>query len=102
MKYALLCHNRYTKTGQLAISGFCDPHKDPTEEEVRLWMPDPDNPPRDLDLAQARFLLAKVADQFCDLFVQEKMATPENMAESKFPFVFSHLDCLNVTLNFFS
>lgn len=77
------CHFRYTKTGQLAIAGFSDPLKDPTEDDLRLWMPDPDNPPCNLDLAQARFLLAKVADQFCDLFVQEKMATPENMAGSK-------------------
>lgn len=75
---------RYTKTGQLAIAGFCDPHKDPTEADLCLWMPDLNNPPRDLDLAQARFLLAKVADQFCDLFIQEKMATPENMAGSKY------------------
>lgn len=71
---------RYTKTGQLAIAGFCDPHKDSNEDDLRLWMPDPENPPRDLNLAQARFLLAKVADQFCDLSVQEKMAMPENMA----------------------
>lgn len=76
--------NRYTKAGQLAIAGFCDPHRDPTEDDIRLWMPDADNPPKDLDLAQARFLLAKVADQFCDLFVQEKMAMPEDMSGSKY------------------
>lgn len=81
--HRLLFLVRYTKTGQLAIAGFCDPLKDPTEDDLRLWMPDPDNPPRNLDLAQARFLLAKVADQFCDLFVQEKMSTQENMAGSK-------------------
>lgn len=75
---------RYTKTGQLAIAGFCDPHKDPTEDDLKLWMPDAENPPKDLDLLQARFLLAKVADQFCDLFVQEKMAMPENMSDSEF------------------
>lgn len=76
--------HRYTKTGQLAIAGFCDPHKDPTEDDLKLWMPDAENPPKDLDLLQARFLLAKVADQFCDLFVQEKMAMPENMSDSEF------------------
>lgn len=74
---------RYTRTGQLAIAGFCDPHKDSTEDDLKLWMPDADNPPKNLDLIQARFLLAKVADQFCDLFVQEKMAMPENMSGSK-------------------
>ncbi|XP_055310781.1 lysine-specific demethylase 3A isoform X2 [Sitodiplosis mosellana] len=74
---------RYTKTGMLAIAGFSDPYKDPTDEDLKLWMPDADNPPKNLDLIQARFLLAKVADQFCDLFFQEKMAMPENMSSSK-------------------
>ncbi|XP_031620510.1 lysine-specific demethylase 3A isoform X2 [Contarinia nasturtii] len=73
---------RYTKSGLLAIAGFCDPHKDPTEDDLKLWMPDSENPPKDLDLIQARFLLAKVADQFCDLYHQEKMAMPENMSNS--------------------
>lgn len=81
--YNLISLHRYTKTGVLAIAGFCDPHKDSLEEDLKLWMPDADNPPTDLELLQARFLLAKVADQFCDLFVQEKMAMPENMAGSK-------------------
>lgn len=67
----------------MASAGFCDPHKDPTEDDLHLWMPDPDNPPRDLDLIQARFLLAKVADKFCDLFLQEKQAEKEDMASSK-------------------
>lgn len=75
---------RYTKSGQLAIAGFCDPHKDPTEDDLKLWTPDAKNPPKDLDLMQARFVLAKVADQFCDLFQQEKIAMTENMSQSKF------------------
>lgn len=68
----------------MAIAGFCDPHKDPTEDDLKLWVPDADNPPKELNLMQARFLLAKVADQFCDLFHQEKMAIPENMSGSKY------------------
>lgn len=47
-------------------------------------MPDAQNPPTDLDLSQARFLLAQVADQFCDLVVQEKMAMSEHMSDGKF------------------
>lgn len=74
---------RYTKTGQLAISGFSDPNKDPTNDDINLWMPNEDTPPKDLDLSQARFLLEKVADQFCDLFMQEKIATKEHMSESE-------------------
>lgn len=78
-----LYEHRYTKTGMLAIAGFCDPYKDPTDEDLKLWMPNATYPPKDLDLIEARFLLAKVADQFCDLFFQEEMAMPENMSSSK-------------------
>lgn len=46
-------------------------------------MPDAVNPPEDLDLNQARFLLAQVADQFCDLYMQEKKASDENISEGK-------------------
>lgn len=75
---------RYTKTGQLTIAGFSDPINDPTEDDLKLWMPDAENPPKDLSLNQARFLLSQVADQFCDLLVQEQKATSEHMAGGNF------------------
>ncbi|XP_059612065.1 probable JmjC domain-containing histone demethylation protein 2C isoform X2 [Phlebotomus argentipes] len=74
---------RYTKNGQLAIAGFSDPYKDPKEEDLKLWIPDADSPPSVLDLQGARFLLAYVADQFCDLVHQEKEAMAEHMADDK-------------------
>lgn len=70
---------RYTKNSQLAIAGFSDPHKDPTEDDLKLWMPDYDSPPDDLDLAMSRYLLSHVGDQFCDLLQQEKEAMEEHM-----------------------
>lgn len=74
---------RYTKNSQLAIAGFSDPHKDPTEEDLKLWMPDHDNPPTDLDLQMSRFLLLQVGDQFCDLLQQEREAMLEHMSDDK-------------------
>lgn len=86
---------RYTKNGQLAIAGFSDPHKDPTEDDLKLWMPDADNPPPDLDLNMSRFLLTQVADQFCDLLHQEKEAMNEHMSDGKcFVNFFTRENCL--------
>ncbi|KAK6639119.1 hypothetical protein RUM43_007389 [Polyplax serrata] len=74
---------RYTKNGQLAIAGFSDPHTDPSEEDLKLWLPAPDKPPADLDLVMSRFLLQQVGDQFCDLLKQEKEAVSIHMSEDK-------------------
>lgn len=79
---------RYTKSGQLAISGFSNPFKDPSPEDTKLWMPDPINPPVNLDLEMSRFVLTKVGDQFCDLLHQEKQAMSEHMSDGKFFFLF--------------
>ncbi|XP_036140897.1 lysine-specific demethylase 3A isoform X2 [Monomorium pharaonis] len=90
---------RYTKNGQLAIAGFSDPHKDASEDDLRLWLPGKDNQEtigkddkseknekdkgdrEDLDLETAHRLLRQVGDQFCDLLHQEKNALQEHMAE---------------------
>lgn len=72
---------RYAKNGQLTIAGFSDPIHDPTDNDRKLWLPDDENPPKDLDMEMARFLLAQVADQFCDLLHQEKDAQEQNMNE---------------------
>ncbi|KAI4495689.1 hypothetical protein M0802_008524 [Mischocyttarus mexicanus] len=92
------------KNGQLAIAGFSDPHKDTSEEDLRLWLPGKDNQEStnnkddkseknndkdkldkvikgDLDLETAHRLLRQVGDQFCDLLHQEKDALQEHMAE---------------------
>lgn len=75
---------RYTKNGLVASSGFSDPIKDPTEDELKLWMSDTDKPPKDLDMMQARYLLEQVADEFCDLYSQEQMAKSVHMSEGMF------------------
>ncbi|XP_076257984.1 lysine demethylase 3 isoform X2 [Rhynchophorus ferrugineus] len=74
---------RYTKNGQLAIAGFSDPHKNALEDDIKLWLPNSENPPNDLDLDTSRFLLTQVGDHFCDLLVQEKEAHAEHMSEDK-------------------
>lgn len=74
---------RYTKNGQLAIAGFSNPHKDALEDDLKLWLPNAENPPTDLDLETSRFLLKQVGDHFCDLLIQEKDAISEHMSEDK-------------------
>lgn len=79
--YLFISLFRYNKNGQLAIAGFSDPLHDPKEDDLKLWVPDIDCPPPDLDLQIARFLLAQVADQFCDLLQQEHEAIKEHMSD---------------------
>lgn len=74
---------RYTKNGQLAIHGFSEPHKDPLENDIKIWLPNIECPPADLDLEQSRFILKQVGDHFCDLLIQEKDAMAEHMSDEK-------------------
>lgn len=68
----------------LAIAGFSNPMDEPEEVDLRLWMPDTTNPPRDLAQAQSRFLLTQVGDQFCDLLTQENEAKNEHMSDGMY------------------
>ncbi|XP_068210806.1 lysine-specific demethylase 3A [Palaemon carinicauda] len=72
---------RYTKNGQLAVAGFSDPIKDVSAEDLKLWVPDSDMPPEDLDVDTSKFLLTHVGDQFCDLVEQEKEAMALHMGD---------------------
>ncbi|XP_069164923.1 lysine-specific demethylase 3A [Procambarus clarkii] len=72
---------RYTKNGQLAVAGFSDPIKDAYGEDLKLWVPDIDRPPNDLDVDTSKFLLTHVGDQFCDLVEQEKEAMALHMGD---------------------
>lgn len=72
---------RYTKNGLIAIAGFSDPNKDPLEDDLKLWMPDDENPAKDMDLRMSRYLLAQVGDQFCDLYQQEKDAMSHHLSD---------------------
>ncbi|XP_045138451.1 lysine-specific demethylase 3A-A-like [Portunus trituberculatus] len=72
---------RYTKNGQLAVAGFSDPIKDAFGDDLKLWLPDVDNTPSDLDVDISKFLLTHVGDQFCDLVEQEKEAMALHMGD---------------------
>lgn len=53
------------------------------QEDLKLWLPNSENPPKDLDLETSRFLLKQVGDHFCDLLIQEKDSNAEHMSEGK-------------------
>lgn len=74
-------HIRFTRTGLVASAGFSNPIKDPTQDDLKIWMAEADKPPKDLDIMQARYLLEQVADEFCDLYSQEQMAKAVHMSE---------------------
>ncbi|KAJ8884458.1 hypothetical protein PR048_016315 [Dryococelus australis] len=72
---------RYTKNGQLAIAGFSDPHRDASEDDLKLWLPRANSKPSDLDLYVSHFVLAQVGDQFCHVVEQEKECLAVHMSE---------------------
>lgn len=74
-------HFRYTRNGLVSSAGFSNPIKDPTIDELKIWMADVEKPTKDLDMMQARYLLEQVADEFCDLYSQEQMAKSMHMSE---------------------
>lgn len=53
------------------------------QEDLNSWLPNTKNPPTDLDLEMARFMLAQVGDQFCDLLTQEAEAINIHISEGK-------------------
>lgn len=94
-----VCGIRYTKNGLIATAGFSDPNKDPLEDDLKLWMPDDENPPKELDLRMSRYLLAQVGDQFCDLYQQERDAMSHHMSDGKRMEIFFRILCLTVRSN---
>ena len=68
------------KSNILTIAGFSQP-QDATEEDLKLWLPS-EEPPSDLDFETAKFVIAHVGDQFCDLVKQEKEAQLLHMGSS--------------------
>ncbi|CAG2171013.1 unnamed protein product [Oppiella nova] len=60
------------KSNILTIAGFSQP-QDANEEDLKLWLPS-EELPTDLDVETAKFMIAHVGDQFCDLVKQEKEA----------------------------
>lgn len=74
---------RYTKSGQLAIAGFSNPYEDCSEDDLRLWVAQPENPPGGFDVEMSRFLLTQIGDQFCDLLLQEAEAQSMHVGDGK-------------------
>lgn len=66
----------------MAKAGFSDPHRDASEDDLNIWRPNQQNPPKDLNLEEARFILLQVADHFCNLYSQEHAAYLEYMEKS--------------------
>ncbi|XP_076363416.1 uncharacterized protein LOC143253421 isoform X2 [Tachypleus tridentatus] len=73
---------KYSKTGSLVSSGFSEP-SDAAEEDLRLWMPSPDNPPDQLDIKGAKLFLESIGEQFYYLLEQEKKAQALHMNQDK-------------------
>ncbi|XP_077493923.1 lysine-specific demethylase 3A-like isoform X2 [Amblyomma americanum] len=63
----------YGRNGTLLSGGFSEPN-DASEEDLKLWLPLLDHPPKDLDVTSAKIILSHVGDQFCDLVEQEREA----------------------------
>ncbi|XP_043191367.1 lysine-specific demethylase 3A-like [Amphibalanus amphitrite] len=73
---------RYTRTGQLAVAGFCDPFTDSGGESDRLWRASAAGPPT-MQPEIAKFLLAHVGNQFCDLVSEEEAARRAHMGDDQ-------------------
>lgn len=74
---------RYTKHGQLAVSGFSDPKKNPSSADRRLWEANRTSPPTDLDLPTAKFILSKISLQLCNMLSSEMSVWNEHRVGSK-------------------
>ena len=62
---------RYTKNGQIAQAGFCDPKQDAQIEDLKLWLPSQDLSPQNMDKETARTILTNLSSQFRTIYKQE-------------------------------
>jgi lysine-specific demethylase 3 len=74
---------RYTKNGQIAQAGFCDPKQDAQIEDLKLWLPSQDLSPQNMDKETARTILTNLSSQFRTIYKQELEA--ETFAEDLTP-----------------
>ena len=74
---------RYTKNGQIAQAGFCDPKQDAQIEDLKLWLPSQDLSPENMDKETARTILTNLSSQFRLIYKQELEA--ETFAEDLTP-----------------
>ncbi|XP_077544027.1 uncharacterized protein LOC144156100 isoform X5 [Haemaphysalis longicornis] len=72
---------KYNKSGTVVSAGFSEPG-DAADEDLKLWLPPKDRPPKDLDVETAKIILTHVGDQFCDLVEQEREAQSLHMGDN--------------------
>ena len=65
------------------MAGFSDPLRDASEEDLKLWLPQPEKASEDLDVEMSLFLLTHVGDQFCLMIQAEKEAKREASASKR-------------------
>merc|ERR1719422_194217 len=65
---------RYTKNGQIAVAGFCDPKQDAQLEDLKLWLPSQELCPEDRDKETARLILENLAGEFDKIYKAEQEA----------------------------
>lgn len=74
---------RYTKNGQIAQAGFCDPKQDAQIDDLKLWLPSQELSPQNMDKETARTILTNLSGQFRKIYRQEQEA--ETFAEDLTP-----------------
>merc|ERR1719150_1581484 len=65
---------RYTKNGQIAVAGFCDPKQDAQIEDLKLWLPSQDLCPDNMDKDNARLIIQNLTGQFYSIYKAEQEA----------------------------
>ena len=65
---------RYTKNGQIAVAGFCDPKQDAQIEDLKLWLPSQDLSPKNMDKENARLIIENLTGQFYSIYKAEQEA----------------------------
>lgn len=64
---------RYTKNGQIAQAGFCDPAQDAGPEDLKLWLPGIEAAPAKMKKAEAETILSNLSTQFYTIYKVMKM-----------------------------
>ena len=72
---------RYTKNGQVAQAGFCDPKQDAGIEDMKLWVPSQDLSPANMDKDTAEWILENLSSQFYTIYKEEQEATSIHLSE---------------------
>lgn len=71
--------------GVVETAGFCDPTNDPSLDDAKIWKIDLTNLPKSMSIANARYILENVADEFCKLYWEEqetkRLNSPEGISQ---------------------